>query len=133
MARRPRGRAGFQRTDRIAEVIRAVVATELERLDDDRLELVTVTAVEVDADLSSAQVYYSAIYAEEQGRLDEVRDALEDLRWPIQRILNAEIRARRTPQIVFAPDEVLRRALHLEDLMAGRADPAIEEDEERGR
>lgn len=114
-------------------MIRAVVATELERLDDDRLELVTVTAVEVDADLSSAQVYYSAIYAEEQGRLDEVRDALEDLRWPIQRILNAEIRARRTPQIVFAPDEVLRRALHLEDLMAGRADPAIEEDEERGR
>lgn len=123
-----RGRSGYQRTDRIAEAIRSIVATELERIGDDRLELVTVTAVEVDADLQGARVFYSALSAEAAGRLEEVTEALEEVRWPIQRIINREIRARRTPQISFLPDDVLRQALRLEDLMAGRVVPAIEED-----
>jgi ribosome-binding factor A len=127
MARRPSNRQQFHRTDRISEVVREVVATELERLDDERLDLVTVTAVDVDADLNTAKVYYSALTAEARDGLDEVVEALEEARWPIQRRVNATVRARKTPQISFLPDDVLRSALRIEDLLAGRREPNLEE------
>jgi ribosome-binding factor A len=119
MARRSADR-GFSRTDRISETIREIVATELERLDDDRLDLVTVTNVTVDNDLAHAAVYYSALVAAQEGRGDEVADALEDQRWRIQRVVNRNVRAKKTPQIAFRPDEVLQQALRLDDILEGR-------------
>lgn len=125
---RPRQRAQarhqFNRTDRIAQTVREIVATELERIDDERLELVTVTDVAVDADLATAKVYYSAIVAEQEGRLDEVAEAFEEVRWPIQQEVNRGIRARKTPQVSFLPDEVLTAALRIDDIVAGRVEPA---------
>ncbi len=105
------------------------MATELERLDDDRLQMVTVTAVEVDNELATAKVFYSALVAESEHRADEVAEALEEARWPIQRVVNGAIRARRTPQISFHPDEVLRHALRIDDLLAGRLRPDENPDE----
>jgi ribosome-binding factor A len=122
MARRPGNRQQFQRTDRVSEIVREVVALELERLGDERLELVTVTAVEVDNELAVAKVYYSALVAEDEGRDHQVADALEDVRWRIQRAVNATVRARRSPQITFIADEVLRSAMRIDDLLAGRRD-----------
>jgi ribosome-binding factor A len=112
----------FQRTDRLAEQIREIVASELERLGDDRLELVTVTAVEVDGSLDHAVVYYSAFLATEVGRADEIEEALEGLRWPIQQVVNRQVRARRTPQISFQADEQLLEALRIEELLHGLGD-----------
>jgi ribosome-binding factor A len=126
MARRQPAR-GYSRTDRIAETIREIVATELERLDDDRLELVTVTSVKVDNDLNRADVYYSALTAEREGRLDEVTEGLEEVRWRIQKVVNREVRARKTPQIAFHPDDVLLSALHIDDLIEGRVPPPPDE------
>jgi len=48
---------------RVNEVVREVVADELERLSDPRLGLVTVTGVDVSNDLRHATVYYSALDA----------------------------------------------------------------------
>ncbi len=126
MARRSPAR-NYSRTDRIAETIREIVATELSEIDDERLELVTVTGVKVDNDLNRADVYYSALMAERDGRLDVVEEGLEAVRWRIQRVVNREIRARKTPQIVFHPDEVLRAALHIEDIIEGRVEPQTDE------
>jgi ribosome-binding factor A len=126
VARRPANRQQFQRTDRVSEIVREVVALELERLGDERLELVTVTAVEVDNELSVAKVFYSALVAEDEGRVELVADALEETRWRIQRAVNATVKARRTPQIKFVPDEVLRAAMRIDDLLAGRQDPTTD-------
>ena len=104
------------------------MATELERIGDDRLDMVTVTGVVVDGDLAGASVYYSALIAEQQGRLHEVDDALEDARWRIQKVVNREIRARRTPQISFHPDEVLEQALRIDDLLEGRVTPDTDDE-----
>jgi len=132
VARRPNPRP-FQRTDRIGELVREIVASELERIGDERLELVTVTAVKVDGSLDHAEVYYSAFHAEADDRLEEVAEALEEVRWPIQQVVNRQVRARRTPQIRFRPDDVLTEALRIEQLLsdisrddagAGRGDPA---------
>ncbi|NLA35557.1 MAG: ribosome-binding factor A, partial [Actinobacteria bacterium] len=58
---RPRQRAQarhqYNRTDRIAETIREIVATQLERIADERADMVTVTGVKVDNDLNTAKVY----------------------------------------------------------------------------
>lgn len=109
----------FKRTDRISELLREIVASELDRLGDERTELVTVTAVRVDRSLDRADVYYSAFSAEAEGRATEAADALEELRWPIQQVVNRQVRARRTPQIQFHPDEVLSEAMRIDDLIAG--------------
>ncbi|MCZ7629930.1 MAG: 30S ribosome-binding factor RbfA [Microthrixaceae bacterium] len=109
----------FQRTDRIGELVREIVASELERIGDDRTELVTVTAVKVDRSLERADVYYSALSAEAEGRSEAVAEGLEALRWPIQQVVNREVRARRTPQIRFHPDDVLSEALRIDELLAG--------------
>jgi len=51
----------YPRTARINHVIQEVVAEELERIDDDRLGLLTVTGVEVDPDLRHATVWLSSL------------------------------------------------------------------------
>ncbi len=132
--RRAGGRQQFSRTDRIAEQIRGVVATELERIGDERLDLVTVTGVRVDNDLQRAEIFYSALVVTEDGRADELADAFDDVRWPIQQVVNRTVRARRTPQIEFVEDEVLTSAMRIEDILAGRADvPIVDPDQPHPR
>ena len=121
--RRPQARP-YDRTERISEAIRVIVATELERLGDESIEMVTVTGVRVAKDLATAEVFYSSMTAEADGRADSVVDGLELARKRIQRVVNNEIRLRKTPQIVFKPDDVLSAALHIEDLIEGRVEPA---------
>ena len=63
MARRGRhngrGQSGT-RTAKAGELIRRVVAGELELLDDERLDLVSLTGVRVDRDLHRAVVYFTS-------------------------------------------------------------------------
>lgn len=113
-------RRQFSRSDRVSEVVREVAANELERLGDERLELVTVTGVEVSGDLSVGRVYYSALIAAAEGREEEVAAALEELRPAVQQAVNRAVRARRTPRVEFCPDDVLRSALRIDDLIEGR-------------
>jgi len=104
-----------------------VVANELERIGDERLDLVTITGVRIDNELARAEVFYSAMTAEDEGRIDEVREAFDDVRWPIQQVVNRTVRARRTPQIEFLPDDTLSSALRIEDILAGRVDPSTDD------
>ncbi len=122
MARRPRAaprRAPrqYSRTDRLGELVREIVASELERIGDERLELVTITDATVDGSLEHADVFWSSLIAEDDGRLDEVAAALEDQRWKVQQVVNREVRARKTPQITFRHDDVLRSALRVDEIL----------------
>ncbi|HNH96008.1 MAG TPA: 30S ribosome-binding factor RbfA [Microthrixaceae bacterium] len=122
MARRRRTAARratrqYSRTDRLGELVREVVASELERIGDERLELVTITDATVDGSLEHADVFWSALQAEDDGRLDEVVEALEEQRWKVQQVVNREVRARKTPQISFRHDDVLRSALRVDQIL----------------
>lgn len=117
--RRPGAPRQFSRTDRIGELVREIVASELERIGDERLDLVTVTAVDVDGSLERADVFYSALSAEDEGRGAEVAEALEEQRWKIQQVVNREVRARKTPQITFRADTVLSSALRIDEILRG--------------
>ena len=48
----------FPRTARVNGLLREILGDELERIDDTRLEWVSVTAVDVNPELSGAAVYY---------------------------------------------------------------------------
>lgn len=117
----------FSRTDRIGELVREIVASELERIGDERLELVTVTDARVDGSLEHAEVFWSSLQAEEDGRLEEVAAALEEQRWKVQQVVNREVRARKTPQIAFRPDDVLRSALRVEEILR-EIEPTVQPD-----
>ena len=101
----------------MGEQLREIVASELERIGDERLELVTITAVDVDGSLETADVFYSAMSADEEGRSEEVAEALDEQRWKVQQVINREVKMRRTPQIRFRPDTVLSSALRIEEIL----------------
>lgn len=101
----------------MGELVREIVASELERIGDERLEMVTITAVNVDGALEHADVFYSSLSADEEGRSEEVAEALEERRWKVQQVVNREVRARRTPQIRFRPDTVLSSALRIDQIL----------------
>ncbi|MDE0235776.1 MAG: hypothetical protein OXN95_00955 [bacterium] len=51
----------YSRSARLGELLREIVASELARLDDDRLELASITGVETSVELSRATVFISAV------------------------------------------------------------------------
>ncbi len=117
----------YDRADRVAEQIRELVATELERIGDERLDLVTVTDVVVDGDLGVAHVYYSSLVASAEGRSEEVAKAMEERRHGLQGVVARSLTTRKTPRLEFAPDEVLEAALRIDDIVAGRVTPDVDD------
>ncbi len=126
--RRPRTSSAAQfvpRTARLNELLREIIAEELERIDDERLELVTITDVDVDADVNRAIVRYDSLDGE---RADpQILEALSDLRIKLQAAIGRQIKARKTPILVFRPDEVIRSADRIDEIL--RTLPPLRDDD----
>lgn len=105
----------YPRTARLNELVHQIVAEELERLDDPRLDLVTVMSVEVDPDLRHATVVFDT--PEGDQRDEEVLAALHDHRVRLQRAVGRQARIKRTPTLTFRPDVVERGAARVEDVL----------------
>ena len=111
-----RGASRYPRTARVGELLREIVAEELSRLDDPRLDLVAVTKVTVDRELEKAVVWFDTLAGPEDD--DEVVAALDEHRVRIQAAVGRQARLRRTPHLVFRPDEVTRGAERIDDILA---------------
>jgi ribosome-binding factor A len=120
--RQPKGGSshGYPRTARLSEVLREVIADELTKIDDERLDLVTVTAIDVDAEMNRAIVYFDSMFGEEGD--EGVIEALLEFRPRIQASINRQMHARKTPILSFRPDEVIRSALRIEELLRRQPD-----------
>ena len=120
--RQPKGGSshGYPRTARLSEVLREVIADELIKIDDERLDMVTVTAIDVDPEMNRAIVYFDSLFGEEgdQG----VIDALSEFRPRLQASINRQMHARKTPILSFRPDEVIRSAARIEELLRQQPD-----------
>ncbi len=94
-----RGAAPYPRSLRVNQVLRQVLAEELERLADadERLRLVTVTSVDTAPDLRHATVYLSSIS-------EDGADALAERRAHLQRSMSRQLRMKRTPLLTFEVD-----------------------------
>jgi ribosome-binding factor A len=114
MPRHSAGRQrGYARMARVNELCREILADELERIDDEHIELVTVTHVAVDPDLRRATVAFSRLDRD----VEEARDALTALRPRLQGAIARQARLKRTPELRFVVDDVVARAGRIEDLL----------------
>jgi ribosome-binding factor A len=113
--RQKSGPHDYPRTARLNELIRQIVAEELERIDDEALGLVTVVAVDTEADIRTATVYVSGLGGPEDDA--RVVEALGEHRKRLQSAINAQARFKRTPELVFAADEVTRTANRIETIL----------------
>jgi ribosome-binding factor A len=109
------GRHGYQRTDRVNELLREILADELERTDDERLELVTIMGVEAQSDLERAVVYYSSVEGEAAD--ERIVAGLTATRHELQRAIARQARLRRTPELVFRPDPAVRHGERIEEII----------------
>ena len=111
--RRQTGSRRYPRTARLNELVREIVAEEIERIDDERLGFFTVTAVEVEPGLEHAKVLWSDLGAPD----DVVLEVLEEHRPRLQQAVNRQTHMRRTPVLSFHADEVERTASRIEDIL----------------
>jgi len=107
-----RGAAPYARSLRVNQVLRQIVAEELERLADadERLRMVTVTSVDSTADLRQATVFLSSLS-------DDAAAALDDRRVQVQRAVARQTQLKRTPLLSFAQDPAVVAGSRVEDLL----------------
>ena len=127
---RPPTNRQYPRTARLNTLLHEIVADYLERVDDDRLGFLTVTGVEVDADLNRAVVYVSTLADESYD--DELLEALGDYRKPAQGEIARSARMRKTPEVVFALDPAVRTGARIEDILATLDQPSDQPNEPAG-
>ena len=87
---------GYDRTDRLNELLIRILAEELEIIGDEVLGFITVTGVQTDKSLSQAKVFVT-------GELDDedLCNRLELHRSRLQRAINPQTRLRRVPSLSF--------------------------------
>jgi ribosome-binding factor A len=101
---------------RINAAIRDVLAEMLQtRLQDPRLQGVTITAVEVVPDLAVATVYYSVLGDAERRRVAEL--GLQRVAGILRREIGRRQRLRNAPELRFAFDDSLERGQRIETLL----------------
>jgi len=107
-----RGVAPYARSLRVNQVLRQILAEELERLADadERLRLVTITAVDTAPDLRTARVYLSSMS-------DDAADALSERRVQLQRSMGRQVRMKRTPLLAFELDPAVVAGGRVEDVL----------------
>jgi ribosome-binding factor A len=118
------GGARYARSLRINQVLREVLAEELERLADadERLRLLTITSVETAPDLRNATVFLSTLE-------DEAAEALEERRTQLQRTVGRQMRIKRTPRLTFRADPAIRSGAAVEEALRRVRRPPEEADE----
>ena len=114
MARRRSNRTReYQRSARLNELLREIIAEELERVDDDRLDWVSVVSVEVDNELTKARGYLSSLEQNE----DEIIKVLSEYRGRFRKVIGRSARIRRVPDLTFMIDPSIRTGNRIEEIL----------------
>ncbi|MDQ1438804.1 MAG: ribosome-binding factor [Acidimicrobiaceae bacterium] len=102
----------YPRAVRVNELLREILAEELELVEDgdERLGLSTITAVDADTDLRRATVFLSSLSEEAAAALVEHRPRL-------QAAIARQARLKRTPQLSFVPDPGVAQGARVEGIL----------------
>lgn len=111
-SRHRRAQHSYPRTARLNALLQEILAEELERLADadERLRLLTLTAVLCDPDLRHARVLFASLP-------DGAAEALGEHRRALQARIAAQARLRRTPALEFLVDPALEAASRVEEAL----------------
>ena len=110
----------YDRIARVNEVVREVLADEIERLDDSAMGFVTVTGVEVTADLRQAKVYYSALTPAGRDKAEAAKETADALRLAtpqLQAAIGRQVRMKYTPILVFREDPAMRTGERVDEIL----------------
>ena len=105
-----------KRTERVADLIRREMMDLLMRkMRDPRLSFISVTGVEVSADLGSAKIWLSSLDGVEKRA--EIVKVLTHAAPFLRRELAPRLGLREVPELRFAYDESIERGARVEDLL----------------
>jgi ribosome-binding factor A len=122
------------RIERINETIKELLSELLlAGVKDPRVGMVTITAVRVANDMSTAKVHYS-VMGDEQARADS-RNGLLSARNFLRREIARELKLRTAPELRFVYDDSLDKSLRIEEKLreAGLGDDDSAPESDRGR
>ena len=105
-----------QRTRRLSERIKEIVAEHVTTLKDPRIGFVTVTDVRVSADVAHARVFYTVLPDDGETRA-QTAEGLASAAPAVRRELGRRLRTRNTPAVVFVDDPVAEQARHIDELI----------------
>ena len=104
------------RKERINETIKEILSELLlNQIKDPRVGLVTITAVRVSADMSTAKVHYS-VMGDEEARA-ETHKGLVSARYFMRKTIGVELKTRNTPELRFVYDDSLDRSMAIEEAL----------------
>ena len=109
------------RPERVAEEFREILAEEIPRLKDPRVGFITVTHVDVPADLRKATVYYTVLGEERDHRATQA--GLRSARTRLRAVLGQQVRLKFTPELEFREDEGLNQVERVAQLLREAARP----------
>ena len=93
-------------------MLREVLAEAIERMadSDERLAMLTITAVKTDPDLRQAKVMFDSLS-------DRALEALTDARPRLQALIGNQVRMKWTPQLSFVADPAVASGRRVEDIL----------------
>lgn len=119
--------ASERRVQRVNQLLREELSRLIRReMKDPRVELVTVTGVEVSGDLRHATVHVRTL--RDDPPVEEAIQGLRSAEGFLRGKLGRELRIRRIPELTFEADRTLERARRIEALL----DQVAEETEDAG-
>lgn len=107
---------GRKYQQRVSELIHIRLSNLLERkVKDPRLDLVTITDVEVSPDAARANVYFTAPTGDRPR--EEVQEGLESAAGWLRRELGQQLRLRHTPELIFHYDHSVERGERISGIL----------------
>lgn len=103
------------RQKRVADRLQQELSSLLQTMNDPRLQLVTVTVVNIDRELEYANVFVSTVG--DDARKREVMQVLNRAKGFIRREVSRRVQLRRAPDIVFHWDPSPEKAEHIASLL----------------
>lgn len=108
-----RSRRRYSRMLRVNKVVREALADELERCNDPRLTMVTLTGVNVSPDLRHATVFYAALGRHD----DDIPAALQSAAPHLRAVLGEQVRLKYLPRLQFREDPAIEGGERVEQII----------------
>lgn len=108
---------GFNRAERVADLIRQTIAeTLLREMRDERFRLITITGVELSRDLAYAKVFVSVL-SDDKDEIKKTIDDLNKIRKLIRHHVAQKVELRIVPELKFTFDESVARGYKINCLL----------------
>lgn len=104
------------RSDRVASAIKKEVSVIIhDELKDPRLGFVTITNVEVTADLRQAKIFFSVLGKEQEHK--KTKEALDSAMGFIRKLIAQRIKLRFAPEILFREDRSSEYSVRIQEVL----------------